>query len=62
MAAVTKDILLRQVDGLRDLARRFGDLHEPRMHVRISAPGHPGVIIAPERIPAERETVVRKSL
>ena len=33
---------------VRDLARRFTDLHEPRMHVRISAPGHPGVIIAPD--------------
>jgi hypothetical protein len=33
---------------VKDLARRFTDMHQPRMHVRISAPGHPGVIIAPE--------------
>jgi hypothetical protein len=33
---------------VKELTRRFVDLHEPRMHVRISAPGHPGVIIAPD--------------
>jgi hypothetical protein len=50
------------VTTVRDLARRFGDLHEPRMHVRISAPGHPGVIIAPDRTEPEAEAPVRKSL
>jgi hypothetical protein len=33
---------------VRDLARRFDGIREPRLHVRISAPGHPGVVIAPE--------------
>ena len=33
---------------LRDLARRFSDLHEPRLHVRIGAPGHPAVIVTPD--------------
>ena len=33
---------------MRDLARRFTDMRQPRMHVRISAPGHPGVIVAPD--------------
>jgi hypothetical protein len=36
------------VTTVRDLARKFTDMHEPRMHVRISAPGHPGVIISPD--------------
>lgn len=33
---------------VRDLARRIDAIREPRMHVRISAPGHPGVVIAPD--------------
>ena len=33
---------------VRDLARRFDSVREPRLHVRISAPGHPGVVIAPD--------------
>src|SRR5262249_49996896 len=33
---------------VRDLTRRFTDMHEPRMHVRISAAGQPGVIITPD--------------
>ena len=33
---------------VRELTRRFIDMRQPRMHVRISAPGHPGVIIAPD--------------
>jgi len=40
---------------VRDLARRLDGMHEPRMHVRISAPGHPGVVIAPDLSGRERK-------
>ena len=35
-------------NAVRDLARRFDSIREPRLHVRISAPGHPGVVVAPD--------------
>jgi hypothetical protein len=41
---------------VKDLARRFTELREPRMHVRISAPGHPAVIVAPDLSSAEPQS------
>jgi len=40
---------------VRELARRLDGMREPRMHVRISAPGHPGVVIAPDLSGRERK-------
>ena len=40
---------------VRDLARRLAGMREPRLHVRISAPGHPGVVIAPDLSGRERK-------
>jgi hypothetical protein len=42
---------------VRELARRVGALSEPHLHVRISAPGYPGITIAPPSSPREKEPV-----